>query len=78
MNIRIRVIETSVDGYYHTAKIRTEGSIFSRPHWEERKIYIPGRYEEKEILEYLNPTTAKWEPLPKVFATVDIQAPKNT
>jgi hypothetical protein len=79
MNIRCRVINTSIAGYYHTTNLRVEGGgIFSSPRWEDRKIYVPSREEEKRVLEYLNPKTEKWEPVPEKHEYVSIDAPIAT
>ena len=75
MNIRYRVIETYIEGYYYTTNIRINGGFFSSPHWEERKIFVPGRTEEKRILEYLNPKTEKWERIPEKCEYISIDAP---
>lgn len=76
MNIRYRVIETYIMGYYYTTNIRVDGGgIFRSPRWEERKIFVPSRKEEKKVLEYLNPETEKWEPVPEKHEYVSIDAP---
>lgn len=75
MNIRNRVIETYIPGYYITTKEYIEGGLFSNGRWEEKKVYVPSRDEEKTVMEYLNPETAKWEPIPEKREYITIASP---
>lgn len=78
MNIRNRVIETYIPGYYITTRVHVHGGIFSCGHWEDKKVHVPSRYEEKTVLEYLNPETTKWEPIPRICEYIAINEPAST
>ena len=61
MNIRKRVISTTVHGSYETLDVPT---IFGGE--KEKRIWVPAVSKRDEILEYLDPTDAKWKPIPTV------------
>jgi hypothetical protein len=61
MNIRIREVENFIEGYKIKTWLPTGFLGLKQAH----VVRIPGKYETKEVMEYLNPDTTEWEPLPR-------------
>jgi hypothetical protein len=73
MNIRQRIIETYVPSYRH--KFQEWGNVNAPTWWNpkktvyklvDRETWIQSKTTTETKLEYLNPETSKWEPIPTV------------
>lgn len=78
MNIRNRVIETYIPGYSTMKETYIEGGLFSSGRWEDKKFYVPSRNETKTVMEYLNPETTEWEPIPETHEYITIDRPTKS
>lgn len=77
MNIRNRIIETYIPGYSIEVSKWVEGGLFSNSYRTTEKVYVPSRDEEKTVMEYLNPETTKWEPIPEKREYITIDRPAS-
>lgn len=69
MNIRKHTVRTHIPGYDIFLK---QPGFFG-----QKSVWVEGRWEDKSEYEYLNPETAKWEPIPEKRETIYTKAPES-
>ncbi len=73
MNLRQRKHETYV--YSTSTTVQVPSGLFGT--MKEHKVYVPSSTKTETIIEYLNPTSLKWEPLPTIHENTYIKPTVN-